>query len=87
MQALTMTDEPFDYSKLELPAEPDAKAANGSAPAVRVELQDYPATDYGNAERLVDLHGHDIRYVPGRGWHHWDGQRWQRDETGEATAA
>lgn len=40
-------------------------------------------TDSGNAERLVDQHGADLRFVPGFGWHVWDGRRWQRDETGE----
>ena len=37
-------------------------------------------TDLGNAERLVDAHGDDLRYVPGWGWLTWDGKRWRRDE-------
>jgi putative DNA primase/helicase len=57
-----------------------------------VELVDYrPAyatqeqfTDLGNARRLVDEHGHQLRYVPDFGcWHCWDGTRWQRDRDGE----
>lgn len=40
-------------------------------------------TDYGNAERLVAQHGDELRYVPGVGWHAWDGVRWRRDDTGE----
>lgn len=40
-------------------------------------------TDQGNAERLVHEHGQDLRYVPGIGWHAWDGRRWRRDEDGE----
>jgi putative DNA primase/helicase len=40
-------------------------------------------TDAGNADRLVDLHGHDLIYVPGIGWHVWNGQRWEHDDAGE----
>lgn len=42
----------------------------------------YKLTDYGNAERLVDRHGEELRYVPGIGWLVWDGARWRRDEDG-----
>lgn len=42
-----------------------------------------PLTDLGNAERLVDDHRADLRYVPRVGWHVWDGLRWGRDEDGE----
>jgi putative DNA primase/helicase len=42
-----------------------------------------PLTDLGNAERLVDQHGQDIRYCGARGqWIIWDGQRWLPDGTG-----
>ena len=40
-------------------------------------------TDDGNAYRLVDLHGQDLRYVPGAGWYAWDGTRWLHDSSGE----
>jgi putative DNA primase/helicase len=43
---------------------------------------DFPLTDFGNAERLVALHGANIRYVPGQGWYAWDGRRWKRDTDG-----
>lgn len=43
-------------------------------------------SDDGNAHRLVDQHGRDIRYVGAWGWLVWDGCRWLRDETGVATA-
>jgi putative DNA primase/helicase len=36
-------------------------------------------TEYGNAERLIDKFGEDIRYIPGLGWHVWDGRYWARD--------
>jgi putative DNA primase/helicase len=44
----------------------------------------YKRSDYGNAERLVDQHGNDLRYSSGLGWLVWDGQRWQSDADGEA---
>jgi putative DNA primase/helicase len=45
----------------------------------------YQATDYGNAERLVALHGHNVRYChPWKKWLIWDGNRWVVDETGAA---
>jgi putative DNA primase/helicase len=43
----------------------------------------YQATDYGNAERFVALHGHNVRYChPWKKWLIWDGKRWSLDETG-----
>ena len=41
-------------------------------------------TDMGNALRLVNLHGRDLRYIPEfRKWLVWDGGRWLMDEDGE----
>jgi putative DNA primase/helicase len=41
-------------------------------------------TGGGNGQRLVDLHGLDIRYVhPWKQWLVWDGRRFQPDTTGE----
>lgn len=41
-----------------------------------------PTTDLGNAERLVDQHGEDIRYfTPAKTWFVWDGARWAEDRT------
>lgn len=43
----------------------------------------YTRTDDGNALRLVDIHEHEIRYVPQRGrWLRWDGHRWAWDDAG-----
>lgn len=37
-------------------------------------------SDLGNAERLIDLHGHDLHHVADwNSWLVWDGQRWIRD--------
>ena len=41
-------------------------------------------TDTGNAERLIDQHGDDLRYVhPWGKWLVWDGTRWKPDASGE----
>jgi putative DNA primase/helicase len=40
-------------------------------------------TDDGNAYRLVDEHGADLRSVPGAGWHAYEGGRWLHDQSGE----
>jgi putative DNA primase/helicase len=62
----------------------DARSAIGTeggtvllGPTVR------PLTESGNAERLVDQFGQDIRFChPWNAWMHWDGRRWKRDQTG-----
>lgn len=44
----------------------------------------YDLTDLGNARRLVDQHGTDLRYIPELGaWYRWEGTRWREDITGE----
>jgi len=48
-----------------------------------VALAEFRFTDLGNAERLVAVHGRDLRYAPGLGWFAWDGRRWRRDVDGE----
>jgi hypothetical protein len=43
-------------------------------------------TDYGNARRLVDRHGQDLRHChPWKKWLVWDRQRWQLDDTAAVT--
>ena len=42
----------------------------------------YHLSDYGNAERLVDRHGRDFRYLQNH-WLLWDGTRWSRDVSHE----
>jgi len=45
----------------------------------------YAWNDAGNAQRLVHLHGDDMRWVPAlRSWRCWDGRRWARDSDGQA---
>jgi putative DNA primase/helicase len=44
-------------------------------------------TETGNAERLVDRYGRDLRFChPWGAWLHWDGRRWKRDQTGTVRA-
>jgi putative DNA primase/helicase len=44
---------------------------------------DYPRSDAGNAERLVDVHGHELLHAHGLGWHVFDGRRFRPDTDGE----
>jgi putative DNA primase/helicase len=39
-------------------------------------------TDLGNAERLIDRYGADLRYAVNLGWLVWDGRRWAADPQG-----
>jgi len=43
--------------------------------AAGVELR--PLTDLGNAERLIDEHKDELRYVDGLGWLEWTGSLWK----------
>lgn len=51
-------------------------------------LDTFPNTDVGNGERLVKLHGHELRYMAERKkstpWLFWDGRRWTFDKIGRA---
>lgn len=38
-----------------------------------------PATDLGNAKRVLARHGRDFLFVREWGWLSWDGRRWRRD--------
>lgn len=53
--------------------------AEASAP------RNYDLTEFGNADRLLDRYGRDLRYdVHRESWLVWDGWRWAVDETGQA---
>lgn len=44
----------------------------------------FHCTDLGNAERLIERHGEDLRYCfQWRSWLVWDGRRWNRDDTAQ----
>lgn len=64
-----------------------ATITNGTAalkvvePTPTSDAEAYTLTDDGNAQRLVDAHGNEIRYVPERAkWLAWEGYRWQWDD-------
>lgn len=42
----------------------------------------FPATDVGNARRLIQAWGNEFQYVPAWGFVTWDGYRWRKDEFG-----
>ena len=50
-----------------------------------IKVEDtFPCTDLGNAERLVMLHGNNIRYChEAKLWLIWNNIRWEWDKTGE----
>ncbi|HET6464905.1 MAG TPA: phage/plasmid primase, P4 family [Nitrospiria bacterium] len=49
-----------------------------------LSAQDFHPTDLGNAQRLVTLHGAELRFCHAWGkWLIWDGRRWAKDETDE----
>lgn len=51
-----------------------------------VECSQFNQTDIGNAERLVARYGDRLRYVPQWGWMVWDGKRWSRDVSKDASS-
>lgn len=57
--------------------------APDTKPASSHQARKFHLTDFGNAERLVDRDGDDLRFVRGLGWHCWDCRRFRLDETGE----
>lgn len=59
--------------------QPVTHAANRSPATISM----FPLTDLGNAERLVQMHGHNLRYChPWNRWFGWDRVRWREDDTG-----
>ena len=67
-----------------------AQAEREQAPAISSEApvplkrDEHTLTDLGNARRLVDQHGENIRYDHSFGaWFTWDGRRFQQDTTGQ----
>lgn len=61
-------------TNIDVPLDPDALSEDeGGEPGKR------SLTDVGNGRRLVDSFGPAIRYTPGLGWFHWDGNYWKPD--------
>ncbi len=69
-----LESRPMPSSNGHRPTAPDEAPALPHAPRRR--------TDLGNAERLVDLHGQNLRYCHDwKQWLAWDGRRWKVDAT------
>jgi putative DNA primase/helicase len=56
-------------------------ARTAKNPNFTVDLTSQPYTDFGNAERLIAMHGDNIRYTNENGWYIWNGVHWQEDTT------
>ena len=69
-EALTTIRSGIEAGTLKPRSAPSGTASNGRA-----------LSDLGNAERLVDHFGVDLRFATNAwGWMAWDGRRWARDE-------
>jgi putative DNA primase/helicase len=76
---------PLDVREVERIAQSAGRYPEGTPEAQEgTNRKFYALTDMGNAERLVDRHGTDLRFCAKLGgWFVWDGTRWLLDETGE----
>jgi putative DNA primase/helicase len=64
--------------------EPEREPVQKLTPQPDEPSRSYHLSDLGNAQRLVDLHGKDIRYChPWGRWLVYGGRRWQIDESGK----
>lgn len=69
-------DMPTDDGEVDAVGDEGAQIDHGEGPP--------HLTDLGNARRLVELHGHDLRFChPWGKWMVWDGSRWRHDDTAE----
>lgn len=69
----------YDERQGQAPTAPDlAGAPPEPTPSERRRF----LTDLGNARRLVERHGENLRHVREWGWLVWDGRRWARDDNG-----
>ena len=75
--------ERSDYRDMTIRRAIDAK--NGKGPGrEEPDLLSQGFHDSGNAQRLVELFGHDLRYCPEyKKWLVWSGRRWTIDQVGE----
>lgn len=62
------------------PEKPSSPAVDDDDPLAG-KLADCDESDSGNAERFNRRYGENSLYVPGLGWHVYDGARWLADET------
>lgn len=63
-----------NLTNIDVPKDADALSEDeGGEPGKRT------LTDTGNGRRLIDWFGPAVRYTPGLGWFHWDGNYWKPD--------
>ena len=77
-----LIDEPAAETKPQLAGTITTNGETKPAPTPPMLSDDENLTDLGNCRLMRRLHGQDLRYVPGFGWHTWEQGRWQEDETG-----
>lgn len=74
-----------DFAARSIPPLPEREVAAVLRSAWRYHPS-HPLNDLGNARRLVDLAGEDLRYLPETGrWLIWDDHQWREDGDGQAT--
>jgi putative DNA primase/helicase len=79
-ELLRLVEEAADVADLE---GPDGERLPDDAGG-EIQARLYHLTDLGNARRLVERHGVNLRFCRAWGkWLVWDGRRWALDETGE----
>src|SRR5947207_14471256 len=60
-------------------------AAGRAVLSDKLDLLGCLLNDHGNAERLITMSGHDLRYCHAmKKWLVWDGMRWAVDDTDQA---
>lgn len=82
-------DVPVDHSESLIGLLPNlaVQPVEIAAPDTVSSVEDHawlnaPLDDIGNGERFCIDHCRYVRYIPGRGWHVWNGARWIFDEDG-----
>jgi putative DNA primase/helicase len=91
-EAVEKVTDGFSTSGPEVDQEPGQEADQqadqdgaGSCDRHDQSLPERHLTDDGNALRVKDRHGQDMRFChPGKSWFAWDGKRWAADRSGEA---
>ncbi len=60
----------------------EAKKPRPVTPTEGVDLRNFTLTDDGNADRLIAMHGPNLKYCGAtNAWMIWDGRRWQPDDS------
>jgi putative DNA primase/helicase len=77
-------DQSLQRGEFYTPPNHDVEGVTIITRATKKEIVAFNTTDLGNAKRLVDAHGKDIRYChKWKTWLIWNGSYWKEDENGE----